>query len=97
MLVAANTRGSIGTNLTENDSDSQKEQESDTFRSELDQTLSSRTISPELLEANKIIKEKDQRIEELETQLHDNFSEYRVNNNTTKMLILSNGLCHRDL
>ena len=95
MLVAANTRGSVGTNLTENDSDSQKEQESDAFHNELDQTISSRTFSPELLEANRIIK--DQRIEELETQLHDNFSEYRVNNNTTKMLILSNGLCHRDL
>jgi hypothetical protein len=37
MLVVANTSGSVGTNLTENDSDSQKEQESDTFRSELDQ------------------------------------------------------------
>ena len=93
MLVVAPTKNGARINLAENDSDSQKEQESDSFLNELDQKLSSRTISPELLEANKIIEAKDQKIEGLETQLHHNFSEYHVyNNNTTTMLILPNSL-----
>jgi hypothetical protein len=90
MLIVAQPRSAARINLAENDSDSQKEQESNTFLSELDHKLASRTISPELFEANKIIKHKDQRIEELQTQLH-NFNEYSVYNNTT-MLILSNSL-----
>jgi hypothetical protein len=91
ILVVAPTKNGARINLAENDSDNQKEQESNTFHNELDHKLSSRTISPELLEANKIIKNKDQRIEELEMQLH-NFSEYSVYNNNTTMLILSNSL-----
>jgi hypothetical protein len=91
MLVVVNTKNSARINLAENDSDSQKEQESDTFFNEIYHKLSSRTISPELLEANKIIKDKDQRIEELETQLH-NFNEYSTCNNTKMTLILSNSL-----
>jgi hypothetical protein len=90
MLVVAHTKNGARINLAENDSDSQNEQESDTFLKEVDHKLSSRTISPELLEANKIIKEKDQRIEELDTQLHHNFNEeYSVYNNTKMRLILS--------
>jgi hypothetical protein len=90
MLLVAQNENGARINLAENDSNSQKEQESDTFHNELDHQLSSRIISPELLEANKI-KDKDQKIEELETQLHRNFNEYSVCNNTT-MLILSNSL-----
>jgi hypothetical protein len=91
MLVVAPTKNVARINLAENGSDSQKEQESDVFLSQLEHKLSSRTISAELLEANKIIKDKDRRIEELETQLHHNFNEYSIYNNTT-VLILSNGL-----
>jgi hypothetical protein len=90
-LVVASTKNGARINLAENDSNSRNEQESDTFHNELDHKLSSRTISPELLEANKIIKDKDQRIKELETQLHHNFNECSVYNNTTT-LILSNSL-----
>jgi hypothetical protein len=110
MLVVAKTEKGARINLAENDSDSQKEQESETFLNELEHKLSSRTISSELLEANKIIKDKDQKIEELETLLHHNFNEeYSVyNNNTITMLILSNSLaieiynsikmqCHQEL
>jgi hypothetical protein len=92
-LVVAYTKNGARINLAENDSDSQKEQESETFLNELDHKLSSRTISPELLEANKIIKDKDQRIEQLQILLHHNFNESSVyNNNTTTMLILPNSL-----
>ena len=51
--------------LAENDFFSQKEQESRTFHNELNQQLSTRTISPELVEATKIIADKDRQIEEL--------------------------------
>ena len=68
-LVVAHTKNGARINLAETDPDSQKEQESDTFLDELDHKLSSRTISPELLEANKIIADRDRRIEELESQL----------------------------
>ena len=76
-------------NLAENDSDTQKEQESETFHNELDTRLSCRTISPELLEANKIIEAKDRRIGELDIQL-DNLKEYAVY--STTMLLLPNNL-----
>ena len=84
VLVAAATKNGARINLAENDSDSQKEQESDTFLSELDHKLSSRTISPELLEANKIIKDKNQWVEELE-ELHHNFNEECFAYDNTKM------------
>jgi hypothetical protein len=59
------------TNPAENDSVHQNEEESRRFHAELNQVLESRVPSPELLEAHKIISEKDQRIEELETlKLH---------------------------
>ena len=53
-------------NLAENDSDDKKERESKTFYDELDEMFSSRPLSPELLEANRIIEEKNQKISELE-------------------------------
>jgi hypothetical protein len=45
MLVVAHTKNGARINLAENDSDNQKEQESNTFHNELDHKLSSRTIS----------------------------------------------------
>jgi hypothetical protein len=56
---------SARTNLAEIDSVNQNEEESKSFHKELDKQLSSRTISPELLEANRIIAEKDRVIEGL--------------------------------
>jgi hypothetical protein len=48
LLVVASTKNGARINIAENDSDSQKEQQSDTFLIELDHKLASRTISPEL-------------------------------------------------
>jgi hypothetical protein len=50
------------TDLAENDSVSQKEQESRTFHDQLNQQLSTRTVSPELVEATKIIADKDRQL-----------------------------------
>ena len=58
-------------NLAENDSVSQKEEESRNFHKELDQQLSSRMSSPELLEAHKIITDKDSIIEKLRKENED--------------------------
>jgi hypothetical protein len=57
--------------LAEDHSISQKEEESRSFHNGLDQQLSSRTISPELLEANRIIADKDRNIEELNLLLNE--------------------------
>ena len=65
ILQVAQSENGARTNLAENVSISQNEEESRSFHNELNQQLSSRTLSPELLEANKIIADKDQRIEEL--------------------------------
>ncbi|HEY6885758.1 MAG TPA: hypothetical protein VI278_17125 [Nitrososphaeraceae archaeon] len=66
LLLVAQTENGARTNLAEGDSVSQKEEEARTsFYKELDQQLSSRTVSPDLLEASKIIAEKDDIIEEL--------------------------------
>ena len=54
------------TNLAENNSIDQEKEESRRFHEELNQELELRTPSPELLEAAKIISQRDQRIEELE-------------------------------
>lgn len=89
MLVVAHTKNGARINLAENDSDNQKEQESNTFHNELDHKLSSRTISPELCEARKIIEAKDRRIGELEMQ-QDNLKEYAFY--STTMLLLPNNL-----
>jgi transcription antitermination factor NusA-like protein len=90
MLVIASTKNGARINLAESDSDSQKEQESKTFLNELDRKLATRTISPELLEANKIIADRDQRIQELESQL-GNSNAYPSYTNTS-ILLLSNNL-----
>lgn len=59
-------------NLAEDDSISQREEEARTsFHNDLDQQLSSRTVSPELLEASKIIAYKDRKIEELNRLLNE--------------------------
>jgi len=56
----------VRTNLAENGSFGQEEEESGRFRTELSKQLGGRTLSPELIEAAKIISEKDSRIKELE-------------------------------
>ena len=65
MLLVAQSQNGARTNLAENDSVSQKDGKSTSFHKEHGQQLSSRTIYPELLEANKIIAEKDGVIESL--------------------------------
>jgi hypothetical protein len=60
------------TNLAEDDFFSQNEEESSTFHIHLNQRLSTRTLSPDLLEVSKIIADKDKRIEELERLLNEN-------------------------
>jgi hypothetical protein len=89
MLLVAQNENGARINLAENDSDSHKEQESDTFHNELDYQLSRRIISPELFEANRIIATKDQRIRELKTEL-DNSKGYPVDN--IAVLLLSHSL-----
>jgi len=64
--VSQSEQDSARTNLAENDSLIQKEQESSTFHTQLNEKLSNRIPSSELLEATKIIADKDRRIEELE-------------------------------
>jgi len=64
LLLVANENGAR-TNLAEDDSVNQKEEETRSFHRELDRQLSSRTISPELREASKISAEKDSIIEML--------------------------------
>ena len=55
----------------------QKEEESRTpFHEELDQQLSGRTLSPELLEANKIIANRDRDIEDLKKDRDEMLKEY---------------------
>ena len=66
LLLVAQSENGARTNLAGDDSVSQKEEESSaSFHNELDQQLSNRTISPELLEANRIIADKDIIIERL--------------------------------
>jgi hypothetical protein len=65
LLLVAQSQNGARTNLAENDSVSQKDGKSTSFHKEHGQQLSSRTIYPELLEANKIIAEKDGVIESL--------------------------------
>ena len=64
------TTGSIShcarTDLAENCSVSQEQEESRRFHKEVNQELADRGLSPELLEASRIISEKDSKIKELE-------------------------------
>jgi hypothetical protein len=89
MLLVTQNENGARIKLAENDSDSQKEHDSSTFRSELNHQLSNRIISPELFEANRIIATKDQRIMELEAALGSS-KEYAVYDVT--MLLLSHSL-----
>ena len=68
----------VGMNPAENNSFDQKEQESRAFHKEFDQALSTRTISPELLEAQKIISDKDEKIVELRKLLFEQQSDPSV-------------------
>ena len=68
LLLVTHSTEAARTNLAENDSISQKEQESTTFHNELDQKLSARVLSPELLESNNMIAEKREN-EELKKQI----------------------------
>jgi hypothetical protein len=66
LLLVSQSENGARINLAENNSVSQKEEEPGTsFHKELDQQLSTRTISAELLEAHKIITDKDSIIERL--------------------------------
>jgi cupin superfamily acireductone dioxygenase involved in methionine salvage len=69
MLLIANSTSGARTNLAENDSVSQNEQESATFHNYMDQKLSERGLSPELLEANNMIEEKDREIKSLKNEV----------------------------
>src|SRR5919198_1531173 len=55
ILQVAQSENGARMNLAENASVSQNEEESRSFHNELNQQLLSRTLSPELIEANKII------------------------------------------
>lgn len=78
-------------NLAENDFLIQNEQESSTFHNELNQQLSARTPSPELLEATKIIADKDRKIEELKKDREELLRENPVRY-CDMMLLLPNNL-----
>ncbi|HEU4824579.1 MAG TPA: hypothetical protein VFS97_14240 [Nitrososphaeraceae archaeon] len=66
--ITTNSGGSpdARTNLAENDSFSQEEEESRRFHAEFTQYLGGRVPSPELIEAVRLISLKDKRIKELE-------------------------------
>jgi hypothetical protein len=89
--VSQNEEDSARIGLAENASVIKKEEESRTFQEELDQQLSDRTLSPELLEANKIISDKDREIEDLKKDREEMLKEYPVTSNSA-LLFLSNKL-----
>jgi hypothetical protein len=66
IATTASSSSDARTNLAENDSFRQEEEESRRFQGELGQQLGGRTPSPELIEATRIISARDQRIKELE-------------------------------
>jgi hypothetical protein len=78
------------TNLAENTSISQSEEESRSFHNQLNEQLSGRKISPELLEANKIIADRDKEIEELKQLLLK--EEHLPKSNNNALLFLPNKL-----
>jgi hypothetical protein len=90
--VSQNEEDSARINLAENASIAQKEEESRTyFHEELGQQLSDRTLSPELLEANKIISDKDREIEDLKKDREEMLKEYPVTS-ASEMMFLPNNL-----
>jgi hypothetical protein len=84
--VSQNEEDSARTNLAENAYIVQKEQESRTFHEELGQQLSERTLSPELLKANKIIADRDREIEELKRDRTEMLKEYATSNSAVLFL-----------
>jgi hypothetical protein len=84
--VSQNEEDSARTNLAENAYIVQKEQESRTFHEELGQQLSERTLSPELLEANKIIADRGREIEELKRDRTEMLKEYATSNSAVLFL-----------
>jgi hypothetical protein len=87
--VIQTEQNSARINPAENDSISQNEKESKRFDEEFHQKLSVRTISPELLEANKIIAQKEMKIEQLDRLLNERSgqsSSLFLPNNLTKLI-----------
>jgi hypothetical protein len=90
--INQNEEDSARSILAENDSVFKKEEESRTsFLEEVDQQLSGRTLSPELLEANNIIADKDRQIEDLKKDREEMLKEYPVTSNSA-VLFLPNKL-----
>ena len=89
--VGQNEEDSARLVLAGNASIAQKEEESRTFLEEVDQKLSARTLSPELLEAHKIISDKDREIEDLKKDREEMLKEYPVRS-TSALLFLPNNL-----
>jgi hypothetical protein len=89
--VSQNEEDSARLVLAENASVTQKEEESRTLHEEFDQGLSDRTLSPELLEANKIISDKDREIEDLKKDREEMLKEYPVTS-ASDMMFLPNNL-----
>ena len=93
--VGQKEQDSAGLNPAENDFFSQNEKESRSFNNQLNEQLSGRTLSPELLEANKIIADKDKEIEELKKekeQLRLKEEQYPPKSNNDTLLFLPNKL-----
>ena len=86
LQVTQSENGGARINLTENDFFSQNEEESRTFHDQLDQQLSTRTISPELVEASKIIADRDTQIQELKKDKEDLLKQYSTSNSGTLFL-----------
>jgi hypothetical protein len=76
--VVQNEEDSAITNLTEDDSVIQKEEESRSFNRELAKQLSTRTLFQELLEANKIITDKDSMIERLRKENEELVKQHNI-------------------
>jgi hypothetical protein len=89
--VSQNEEDSARLILAENASIAQKEEESRTFLEEVDQKLSARTLSPELLEASKIISDKDREIEDLKKDREEMLKEYPITS-ASELLFLPNNL-----
>ena len=86
LQLTQSENGGARINLTENDFFSQNEEESRTFHDQLDQQLSTRTISPELVEASKIIADRDTQIQELKKDKEDLLKQYSTSNSGTLFL-----------
>jgi hypothetical protein len=90
--VGQNEEDSASTNVAENASIAKNEEESrNSFHEELGQQLSGRTLSPELLEANKIIADKDREIEDLKKEREEMLKEYLMKS-ASELLFLPNKL-----